>query len=51
MGDNSAEVAGGYYEGNLSASGNTYYVVRKDGKRVVDSGRDALDKSCAKSGR
>jgi hypothetical protein len=35
-GEDSAEVYGGYYEGNLSASGNTYYVVRKDGTWVVE---------------
>jgi hypothetical protein len=35
-GEDSAEVYGGYYEGNLSASGNTYYVVRKGGKWVVE---------------
>jgi hypothetical protein len=35
-GKDAAEVYGGYYEGNLSSSGNTYYVVRKDGKWVVD---------------
>ncbi|MFL5244891.1 MAG: hypothetical protein ACJ8FY_22545 [Gemmataceae bacterium] len=35
-GVDSAEVDGGYYEGNLSSSGNTYYVVRKDGKWVME---------------
>jgi len=35
-GEDSAEVHGGYYEGSLSASGNTYYVFRKDGKWVVE---------------
>jgi hypothetical protein len=35
-GEDSAEVYGGYYEGSLSASGNTYYLVRKDGKWVVE---------------
>lgn len=30
------EVAGGYYEANLSASGNTYYLKKKDGKWVVE---------------
>jgi hypothetical protein len=40
-GENSAEVSGGYYEGSLSASGNTYYVVRKDGKWVVE--RDQMN--------
>ena len=35
-GEDSAEVYGGYYEGNLSASGNTYHIVRKDGKWVVE---------------
>ena len=29
------EVSGGYYEGRLSSSGNTYYVQRRDGKWVV----------------
>jgi len=29
------EVGGGYYEGNLSASGNTYTLEKKDGKWVV----------------
>lgn len=36
MGEDAAAVSGGYYEGNLSASGNIYYVVRKDGKWVVE---------------
>jgi hypothetical protein len=35
-GEDSAEVYGGYYEGTLSASGNTYYVVREGGKWIVD---------------
>jgi hypothetical protein len=35
-GKDSAEVFGRYWEGNLSSSGNTYYVVRKDGKWVVE---------------
>jgi hypothetical protein len=35
-GEDSAEVYGGYYEGFFSASGNTYYVNRKDGKWVID---------------
>jgi hypothetical protein len=35
-GEDSADVYGGYYEGHMSASGNTYYVVRKDGKWVVE---------------
>jgi hypothetical protein len=32
---NHAEIDGGYYEAGLSASGNTYYVERKNGKWVV----------------
>ncbi len=35
-GEDSAEVDGGYYEGRNSASGNTYYLVRRDGKWVVE---------------
>jgi hypothetical protein len=35
-GDDSAEVYGGYYESGLSASGNTYYLVRKGSKWVVE---------------
>ena len=35
--DNEVEVEGGYYEGGLSASGNTYKAGRKDGKWVVAS--------------
>jgi len=31
------EVGGGYYEGNLSASGNRYIVVRESGAWVVES--------------
>jgi hypothetical protein len=34
-GEDSAEVHGGYYEGNLNASGNTYYLVRQEAKWVV----------------
>ena len=30
-----AEVSGGYYEGGLSASGNTYYLKKENGKWVV----------------
>jgi len=31
-----AEISGGYYEGNMSASGNTYYRDKIDGKwRVI----------------
>jgi len=30
-----AEVNGGYYEGGLSASGNTYFLKKQDGKWVV----------------
>jgi hypothetical protein len=37
-GEDSAEVYGGYYEGSLSASGNTYYLVRKDGMWAVERG-------------
>jgi hypothetical protein len=29
------EVSGGYYEGDLSSSGNSYFVEKKDGKWVV----------------
>ena len=29
------EVGGGYYEGQVSSSGNTYYVEKRDGKWVV----------------
>jgi hypothetical protein len=29
------EVSGGYYEGRLSSSGNTYYVQKRDGKWLV----------------
>jgi hypothetical protein len=35
-GEDAVEVAGGYYESSLSASGNIYYVVRKDGEWVVE---------------
>lgn len=35
MGDDAVEVEGGYYEANLSASGGTYLVERKDGVWVV----------------
>lgn len=38
-GDKSAEVSGGYYEGNLSSSGNTYYLIRQDGKWIVERDR------------
>jgi hypothetical protein len=31
-----AEVSGGYYEAELSASGNTYYMRKKDGKWVCE---------------
>jgi hypothetical protein len=39
--DNEVELTGGYYEGNLSASGRAYTVVRTDGKWVIekDEGR------------
>lgn len=33
------EVSGGYYEGNLSSSGNSYFVEKKDGKWVVTGER------------
>jgi hypothetical protein len=33
--ENEVEVSGGYYEGNLSASGNKYQVVRKNGKWAI----------------
>jgi hypothetical protein len=33
--DTKVEVSGGYYEGSLSASGNTYFLERKDGGWVV----------------
>jgi len=33
--ENEVEVSGGYYEGNLSSSGNNYQVVRKNGKWSV----------------
>jgi hypothetical protein len=33
--DNAAVAEGGYYEGNLSASGHEYRVIRKDGKWIV----------------
>lgn len=29
--DSEVEVSGGYYEGSLSASSNTYYLKKKDG--------------------
>lgn len=34
-GEEAAEVDGGYYEGNLSGSDNTYYLIRKDGSWKV----------------
>ncbi len=34
--DTEVEVSGGYYEAGLSASGNTYYLKKKDGKWVVE---------------
>jgi hypothetical protein len=33
--DDTAELQGGYYEGNLSASTNLYRVARKDGRWIV----------------
>jgi len=38
--DDHVEVGGGYYEGPLSASGNTYHVTRKAGVWVVE--RDVM---------
>ncbi|MCL2647983.1 MAG: hypothetical protein FWD61_13380 [Phycisphaerales bacterium] len=35
LNDNTADVDGGYYEANLSSSGNTYRVERRDGKWIV----------------
>ena len=49
-GTDSAEVSGGYYEANLSASGNTYYVRRRDGQWVCE--REVMhwiSKTCAPS--
>ena len=43
QGMSKAEVDGGYYEAGLSASGNTYSLVRKDGVWSVVKRRDALD--------
>ncbi len=37
--ENTAEVKGGYYEANLSASGNTYRVTRTDGRWKVTKDR------------
>ena len=34
--DSEVEVAGGYYEGSESASYNTYYLVKKGGKWIVE---------------
>jgi hypothetical protein len=34
--DDEVELTGGYYEGNMSASGHTYTVRRTDGKWVVE---------------
>jgi hypothetical protein len=34
--ETAARVEGGYYEGGLSASGNTYYLRKTDGKWVVE---------------
>jgi hypothetical protein len=34
--DTEAQVEGGYYEGGLSASGNTYYLRKTDGKWIVE---------------
>ena len=36
LGDDAAEVGGGYYEGNLSSSASSYRLVRKDKKWVVE---------------
>ena len=38
--ENEVEVSGGYYEGNMSSSGNKYQVVRKNGKWAVK--KDAM---------
>jgi hypothetical protein len=38
LSDNEVEVSGGYYENGLSASGNTYYLKRVDGKWKVTKG-------------
>lgn len=35
-GADTAEASGGYYEGGLSSSGNTYYLKRKNGKWFVE---------------
>ena len=37
LNSNTAEVEGGYYEGNLSSSGNSYRVKRSNGKWIVES--------------
>lgn len=37
--DKEVEVAGGYYEGGLSASGNTYTVTKQHGKWIVSNDR------------
>ncbi|MEO6196425.1 MAG: hypothetical protein ABIS20_25680 [Thermoanaerobaculia bacterium] len=37
--DDEVWVSGGYWEGNLSSSGESYRVHRKDGKWVVDGAR------------
>ena len=37
--DDEVWVSGGYWEGNLSSSGESYRVRRKDGKWVVDGAR------------
>ena len=34
--DEEVEVDGGYYEGSLSSSGNTYFLKRKGGKWIVE---------------
>lgn len=36
VGNDDAEVGGGYYEAELSASGNTYFLKRKEGKWVCE---------------
>jgi|NGEPerStandDraft_6_1074524.scaffolds.fasta_scaffold57598_1 hypothetical protein len=39
--DTEVEVSGGYYEASESASSNTYYLVKKSGKWIVE--RDVMD--------
>gem|GEM_PF-3393868 len=37
--DDTVEIDGGYYEGGLSASGNTYFLKKKTGKWIVERDR------------